>query len=99
MIDSYAILILPHIASTMGVFLMKQYMEGSIPDALLEAAKIDGASIPRIFFQIVVPLIKPCILTLGGNSNYDATSDPYVFYYSKRCYGVNEQCWYQRIGG
>lgn len=64
MIDSYAILILPHIASTMGVFLMKQYMEGSIPDALLEAAKIDGASIPRIFFQIVVPLIKPCILTL-----------------------------------
>ncbi len=64
MLDSYWILILPHIASTMGVFLMKQYMEGSIPNALLEAARIDGASIPRIFFQIVLPLVKPCILTL-----------------------------------
>lgn len=64
MLDSYSILILPYIASTMGVFLMKQYMEGSIPNALLEAARIDGASIPRIFFQIVLPLVKPCILTL-----------------------------------
>lgn len=64
MIDSYAVMILPHIASTMGVFLMKQYMEGSIPNALLEAARIDGASVPRIFFQIVLPMVKPCILTL-----------------------------------
>lgn len=64
LIDTYAVMILPHIASTMGVFLMKQYMEGSIPNALLEAARIDGASVPRIFFKIVLPMVKPCILTL-----------------------------------
>lgn len=63
-IDTYWVMILPHIASTMGVFLMKQYMEGSVPDALMEAARIDGASVPRIFFQIVFPIIKPCWLTL-----------------------------------
>ena len=48
----------------MGVFLMKQYMEGSIPDALLEAARIDGAGPYRIFFQIAIPMVKPCIMTL-----------------------------------
>ena len=64
LIDTYWVMILPYIASTMGVFLMKQYMEGSVPDALMEAARIDGASIPRIFFQIVFPIIKPCWLTL-----------------------------------
>lgn len=63
-IDTYWVMILPYIASTMGVFLMKQYMEGSVPDALMEAARIDGASVPRIFFQIVFPIIKPCWLTL-----------------------------------
>lgn len=63
-IDTYWVMILPYIASTMGVFLMKQYMEGSVPDALIEAARIDGASVPRIFFQIVFPIIKPCWLTL-----------------------------------
>lgn len=64
LIDTYWVMILPYIASTMGVFLMKQYMEGSVPDALIEAARIDGASVPRIFFQIVFPIIKPCWLTL-----------------------------------
>lgn len=63
-IDTYWVMILPYIASTMGVFLMKQYMDGSVPDALIEAARIDGASVPRIFFQIVFPIIKPCWLTL-----------------------------------
>ena len=48
----------------MGCFLMKQYVDMSIPDALLEAAKIDGAGIIRIFIQIVMPLIKPAWLTL-----------------------------------
>ena len=43
---------------------MKQYMEESVPDALLEAARIDGASVPTIFFRIVLPMIKPCWLTL-----------------------------------
>lgn len=63
-IDTYWAYILPGLASTMGVFLMKQYMEGSIPDALLEAAEIDGAGPFRTFWQIVVPMVKPCIMTL-----------------------------------
>ena len=63
-IDTYWIYIIPQFASTMGVFLMKQYMEGSLPNALLEAAKIDGAGYGRIFWQIVMPIIKPIWLTL-----------------------------------
>ena len=64
MIDTYWIYILPHLASTMGVFLMKQYMEGAVPDALLEAAKIDGAGYWRVFWAIVMPTVKPMWLTL-----------------------------------
>ena len=64
MIDTYWIYILPHLASTMGVFLMKQYMEGAVPDALLEAAKIDGAGYWRVFWSIVMPTVKPMWLTL-----------------------------------
>ncbi len=63
-VDTYLVYILPMLAGTMGVFLMKQYMESSIPDALLEAAKIDGAGPFRIFWQIVLPMVKPCIMTL-----------------------------------
>jgi len=48
----------------MGVFLMKQYMDGSVPDSLLEAARIDGAGYPRILAQIVMPIVKPAWLTL-----------------------------------
>lgn len=64
MVDTYFVYILPYLASTMGVFLMKQYMEGYIPDSLLEAARIDGAGHGRIFFRIVLPMVKPAWLTL-----------------------------------
>lgn len=64
MIDTYFVYILPYLASTMGVFLMKQYMEGSIPDAILEAARIDGAGYFRMFWSIVLPMVKPCCMTL-----------------------------------
>lgn len=64
LIDSYWVYILPQMASTLGVFLAKQYIEGYIPDALLEAAKIDGASHYRVFWSIVMPVIKPAWLTL-----------------------------------
>ena len=63
-IDTYWVYILPHFASTMGVFLMKQYMVGALPNALLEAAKIDGAGYFRIFWTIVMPIVKPMWLTL-----------------------------------
>lgn len=63
-IDTFWIYILPHLASTLGVFLMKQYMEGYVPDVLIEAAKIDGAGYFRIFWNIVMPTVKPAWLTL-----------------------------------
>lgn len=62
-VDTPLAIIIPAFAAPMGLFLMKQYME-SIPDALLEAAKIDGAKEWRIFTRIVMPMVKPAWLTL-----------------------------------
>lgn len=62
-VDTYGAIILPAIASSLGLYLMKQFME-QIPMELIESAKIDGASEYRIFFQIVMPLVKPAWLTL-----------------------------------
>ncbi len=63
-IDTFWAYILPAIPSSMGVFLMKQYMDGYVPDALIEAAKIDGAGWIRTFWTIIFPCVKPCLLTL-----------------------------------
>ena len=64
-IDTYLAYILPALPSAMGIFLMKQYMDGNVPAALIEAARIDGASYYRIFGQIVMPLARPAWLTLA----------------------------------
>lgn len=63
-IDTYWVYILPAIPSSVGCFLMKQYMDVSVPDALLEAARIDGAGLIRIYFNIVMPILKPAIMTM-----------------------------------
>lgn len=63
MVDTYWAVIIPAIGSSLGLYLMKQYME-VIPDALLEAAQIDGCSEFRIFWSIVMPVVKPAWLTL-----------------------------------
>ncbi len=63
-IDTYLVYILPAIPSSMGCFLMKQYMDSGVPDALIEAACIDGASIFRTFWTIVMPIVKPAWMTL-----------------------------------
>ncbi len=63
-IDTYLVYILPAIPSSMGCFLMKQYIDVSVPDALLEAARIDGAGIFRMYWQLVMPLVKPAWMTL-----------------------------------
>jgi len=62
-INTHLSIIVPSLAFSLGLFLMKQFME-QIPDALLEAAKIDGASEYRIFWSIVMPNVKPAWLTL-----------------------------------
>ncbi|SFF08491.1 ABC-type glycerol-3-phosphate transport system, permease component [Paenibacillus catalpae] len=62
-INTHLSIIIPSLAFPLGLFLMKQFME-QIPDALVEAAKIDGASEYRIYWQIVMPNVKPAWLTL-----------------------------------
>lgn len=63
-IDSYWVYILPAIPSAMGCFLMKQFIDVGIPDALLEAARIDGSGVIRTYWQIVMPMVKPAWMTL-----------------------------------
>jgi ABC-type glycerol-3-phosphate transport system permease component len=62
-VDTYLAVIIPAFAMPMGFFLLKQFID-TIPDALLEAARIDGAKEIRTFLFIVMPLIKPAWLTV-----------------------------------
>lgn len=62
-IDTYWALILPAFSAPIGLFMMKQFMEG-LPTALIEAAHIDGAGEMRIFWSIVMPNVKPAWLTV-----------------------------------
>ena len=55
-------IIVPGLASTLGLYLMKNFME-QIPDSLMEAAQIDGAGYARIHFTIVMPVVKPALVT------------------------------------
>lgn len=63
MINTYSALIFPLIASSMGLYLMIQSV-GQIPDAMIEAAKVDGASLMRICWGIVMPNSKPALMTI-----------------------------------
>ena len=63
LVNSYGGVIVPAMASIFGIFLVRQYAL-SIPDDLLDAARIDGASEFRIFRSIVVPALKPIVVTL-----------------------------------
>ena len=63
LVDSPWAIIIPAFAAPMGLFLMKQFMEG-LPMSLIEAAKIDGANEWKVFTSIVMPNVKPAWLTL-----------------------------------
>ena len=63
LIDTYWAVILPAVGGTLGLYLMKNFME-QVPDDMLEAAKIDGASEFEIYFKVVMPLCKPAWITL-----------------------------------
>jgi multiple sugar transport system permease protein len=63
MLDSYYGLILPSAVSAFGIFLLRQYMQ-SIPDDLLDAARIDGASEFKIFWKVVLPLCRPALAAM-----------------------------------
>lgn len=62
-VDTYLSVIVPAFAMPMAFFLLKQFID-TIPDTLLEAAKVDGAKEGRIFVQLILPMIKPAWLTV-----------------------------------
>ena len=91
LVDSQAAIILPYLSTTMGVFLMKQFVVSSIPDSTLEAARIDGANEYQIFARIVLPSVKPAWLTLTifafkdfWNNGYEST-----YIYSENLKGLS----------
>lgn len=63
LLDTFWANVVPLLATPVGVFLIKQFIDG-LPDALIEAAYIDGANDYQILFKIVMPLIKPALATL-----------------------------------
>ena len=81
-IDTYWSIIVPAFASTLGLYLMKQFMEQSVPSTLLEAARIDGASQWLIFWKIVMPCVKPACLTqllLSVQALWNLGSSTFIF--------------------
>lgn len=72
-VNSYAAIIIPGVVGAFNIFLMRQYIE-AVPDELMDAARIDGASELRIFHSVVIPLVRPAlgvvaILTFVGTWN------------------------------
>jgi multiple sugar transport system permease protein len=63
-VNTYWGLIVPTLANAQATFLMRQFIAG-IPDSLLDAARVDGASDLRIFVQLILPLCRPILATLG----------------------------------
>ena len=64
LVNTWAGVIVPGMAGVFGIFLVRQYAR-SLPDALLESARMDGAGELRIFFLVVLPLLKPVLVTLA----------------------------------
>lgn len=63
-LNTYQALIIPALLSPYGIFLMRQFMHG-VPDELLDAGRIDGASEPRLFFGVALPLVKSSVAALA----------------------------------
>jgi ABC-type glycerol-3-phosphate transport system permease component len=76
LINTYWALILPFVAAPVGMFLMTQFLR-QLPDALLEAARMDGASEWKVFWAVVMPMLKPAISTFALLSFIAAWNDPH----------------------
>lgn len=63
-INTYAAVVVPTWGSTLGLYLMKKFIDSMVPHSLIEAARLDGASEFRIYAQVVMPIVKPAWLTL-----------------------------------
>ena len=82
LIDTYWSIILPAFSSTLGLYLMKQHMDSMVKDTIIEAAKIDGAGEMRIFWTIVMPMVKPAWLTLivfSFQGLWNSTGATYIY--------------------
>ena len=64
LVDSYLAIIIPAWGATLGLYLMKQHMDSTVPDTVLESARLDGASEIRTYWTIAMPMVKPAGLTL-----------------------------------
>ncbi len=64
LINTYAGIIIPGMSSIFGIFLIRQYLK-SVPDSLLDAARIDGAGEFRIYWSLILPLSKPVLVSLA----------------------------------
>ena len=87
MVDTLWSIILPTFASTLSLYLMKQFMEQSIPDTMLEAARIDGASAWQIFWRMVMPNVKPAWSTailLSVQSLWNVSPNTLIFSEEKK---------------
>ena len=63
-VDSHLAIILPAFCTSLGLYLMKQFMDSAVTDAVLESARLDGARELKIFWVIAMPMVKPAWLTL-----------------------------------
>jgi ABC-type glycerol-3-phosphate transport system permease component len=63
--NTYQSVILPGAIGAFGIFFMRQYIGSSVPTELLDAARIDGCSEFRMYWLVVLPIIKPALVTLG----------------------------------
>ena len=64
-IDTLLAVTVPALVSAFGVFYMRQFIEDAIPDEIIESARVDGASTFRVFWEIVVPTVRPALGVLG----------------------------------
>src|SRR5262245_22716296 len=74
LVNTYAGAIIPYLASVFGIFMVRQYVL-SLPDELLDAARVDGAGEWRIFWTIVVPVVRPILVTLAAFTFLSAWND------------------------
>lgn len=81
LIDTFGAIIFPSLASTMGIYLCINYLQ-TLPDSILESARIDGAGEYRIWFKIVLPNIKPAIMTVlifQFQGSWNSTGGSFIF--------------------
>ncbi len=82
MVDTYWAIIVPSWGYTLGLYLMKQFMDSAVPDTVLESARLDGASEIRTYWTIAMPMVKPAWLTLiiySFQSLWNAGSSIYIY--------------------